>query len=89
MKLCLLGVENARNMCKNKMMNANFKKITRFLQLRKIILFATEEALDKKLSKYNVSKSLFDDQLEDLCDLYVTDIILPILESAVSAHQYN
>ena len=68
MKLCLLGVENARNLCKNKVVNADFQKITRFLQLGKIILFATEEALDKKLSKYKVSKSLFDDQLEDLCE---------------------
>ena len=42
MKLCLLGVENARNICKNKVMNADFNKITRFLQLRTIILFATE-----------------------------------------------
>ena len=44
------------------------KKITRFFQLRKIILFATEEALDKMLSKYKVSKSLFDDQLKDLSE---------------------
>ena len=50
-------------------MNADFKtKITRLLQLRNIVLFANEEALDKKLSKYKVSKSLFDDQLEDLCE---------------------
>ena len=68
MKLCSLGVENARNICKNKVVNADFNKITRFLQLRKIILFATVEALGKKLSKYKVSKSLFDDQLEDLCE---------------------
>ena len=68
MKLCSLGVENARNICKNKVVNADFNKITRFLQLRKIILFATIEALGKKLSKYKVSKSLFDDQLEDLCE---------------------
>ena len=46
-------------------MNVDFNKITRFLQLRKIVLFVTKEALDKKLSK---SKSLFDDQLEDLCE---------------------
>ena len=43
MNLCLLGVENARNICKNKVMNADFNKITRFLQLRNIIIFATEE----------------------------------------------
>ena len=46
MKLCLLGVENARNIRKNKVMKADFDKITRSLQLRKIILFATVEALD-------------------------------------------
>ena len=47
MKLCLLGVENARNICKNKVVKANSNKITRFLQLRKIVLlFATVEALD-------------------------------------------
>ena len=51
MKLCLLRVENARNMHKNKVMKADFDKITRFLQLRNIILFATVEASDKKLSK--------------------------------------
>ena len=32
------------------------------------ILFATVEVLDKKLSRYKVSKSVFDDQLEDLCE---------------------
>ena len=51
MKLCLLGVENRRNICKNKVMKANFNKITRFLQLRKIVRFATAETLDEKLSK--------------------------------------
>ena len=54
----MLGVENARNIRKNIVMNANFNKITRFLQLREIILFATVEALDKKLSKYKVSKMI-------------------------------
>ena len=68
MKLCLLGVDNGRNICKNKVMNAYFNKITRFLKFKKIILFATVEAIDKKLSKYKISKSLFDDQLEDLCE---------------------
>ena len=68
MMLCLLGVENARNIRQNKVMNAVFDKITRFLELRKIILFVTVEALDKQLSKYKVSKSVFDDQLEDLCE---------------------
>ena len=28
----------------------------------------TEEASDEKLLKYKVSKRLFDDQLEDLCE---------------------
>ena len=51
MKLCLLGVENTRNILKNKVMKANFNKISRFLQLRKIVLFETVEALDKKLSE--------------------------------------
>ena len=68
MKLCLLGVENAQHIRKNKVMNADFNKITRLLQLRKIILFPTVEALDKKLSKCKVSKSVFDDPLEDLCE---------------------
>ena len=44
MKLCLLGVENARNIRNNKAMKADFNKITRFLQLRKIVLFMTVEA---------------------------------------------
>ena len=43
----MLGVENARNIGKNKVMNGDFNKIIRFLQLRKIILFANVEALDK------------------------------------------
>ena len=68
MKLCLLGVESARNICKNKVMKTNYNKITRFLQLGKTILFATVEALDKKLSEQEVSKSPFDDQSGDLCE---------------------
>ena len=48
---CLLGVENVRDIHKNRMMKANFNKIARLLQLRKIVLLATVEALDKKLSK--------------------------------------
>ena len=41
MKFCLLGVENTRNIRKNKVMKANVNKTTRFLQLRKIVLLAT------------------------------------------------
>ena len=48
MKLWLFGVENARNICKNKVMKASLNKISRFLQLREIVLFATVEALEKK-----------------------------------------
>ena len=52
MKLCLLGVENTQNTCKNKVIKTDFKKtVTRFLQLRKTMLLVTVEALDKKLSK--------------------------------------
>ena len=38
-------------MRKNKVMKADFNKITRLLELRKIVLLATVEVLDKKLSK--------------------------------------
>ena len=69
MKFCLLGVENARDIHKNKVMKANFNKVARFLQLRKIILLWTVEALDKGLSECEVSDSLLDDQLADLCEL--------------------
>ena len=51
MWLCLLEVENAVNIQKNKMMKASFNKSATFLQLRKIVPLATVEALDKKLSK--------------------------------------
>ena len=44
MMLCLLGVENARDIHKNKMMKADFNKVARLLQLRKIIPLATAEA---------------------------------------------
>ena len=68
MKFCLLRVENTRNICKNNVINPDFNKITGFFQLRKIILVSTEEALDKKLAKYKVSASLFDDQSEHFCE---------------------
>ena len=69
MKLCLLGAENARHTQKNTMMKANFNKVASFLQLRKIILLSTVEASDKGLSEQEISKSLFDDQFVNLCEL--------------------
>ena len=66
--LCLLGVENTQTVHKNKAMKADFNKNTRFFQLRKILVFTSVEALDKMLSKYEVSKSLSGNQLTDLCE---------------------
>ena len=50
-KLYLLEVDNAQNIRKNKAMKADFNKNTRFFQLGKIVVLASVEALDKKLSK--------------------------------------
>ena len=58
MKLCLLAVENTLNIPKNKLMKADFNEITRFLQFREIILFATVETLDKVIKIRGFKESL-------------------------------